>query len=125
MRSELDHSLFYPSLIIIALHAAHLLTRFRARDLKAIEHYPKCIHSPYLPSGETRRQKHLSVFFCTASWSIFAYIWLYLIIAIITPGRIQVWEAILTFCFFPLLVFNAYLLDTQVILKKFLAHRYK
>ena len=77
------------------------------------------------PAGQTRRQKHLSVFFCTASWSIFAYIWLYLIIAIITPGRIQVWEAILTFCYFPLLVFNAYLLDTQVILKKFLAHRYK
>ena len=61
----------------------------------------------------------------TSIWSIFAYIWLYLIIAKISPGEIEVWEAILTLCFFPLLVFNAYLLDTQVILKKFLKHRYR
>ncbi|XP_072464240.1 sodium/calcium exchanger 2 isoform X6 [Notamacropus eugenii] len=42
-----------------------------------------------IPPGESRRIKHLRVFFVTASWSIFAYIWLYLILAVISPGVVQ------------------------------------
>jgi len=34
--------------------------------------------------------KHLRVFFITAFWSIFAYIWLYLILAVISPGIVEV-----------------------------------
>jgi len=45
-----------------------------------------------IPSGEVRRQKHLDVFFVTATWSVFAYAWLYLIIAVVTPGRVDIWE---------------------------------
>lgn len=39
-----------------------------------------------IPNGEVRRIKHLRVFFVTATFSIFAYIWLYLILAYFSPG---------------------------------------
>lgn len=43
-----------------------------------------------IPNGESRKIKHLRVFFITAFWSIFAYIWLYLILAVISPGVVEV-----------------------------------
>lgn len=43
-----------------------------------------------IPDGEVRKIKHLRVFFITAFWSIFAYIWLYLILSVISPGIVQV-----------------------------------
>ncbi|OXB66990.1 hypothetical protein ASZ78_010250 [Callipepla squamata] len=39
-----------------------------------------------IPDGETRKIKHLRVFFVTAAWSIFAYIWLYMILAVFSPA---------------------------------------
>ena len=47
-----------------------------------------CIY--VVPSDEVRQVKHLRVFFVTATWSVVAYVWLYLIIAQITPGVINV-----------------------------------
>lgn len=47
-----------------------------------------CIY--VIPAGESRKIKHLRVFFVTASWSIFAYVWLYLILAVFSPGVVQV-----------------------------------
>ncbi|GLD52816.1 sodium/calcium exchanger 2-like protein, partial [Lates japonicus] len=47
-----------------------------------------------IPNGETRMIKHLRVFFITAFWSIFAYIWLYLILSVMSPGVVEVWEAL-------------------------------
>ena len=47
-----------------------------------------CIY--VIPSTEVRQVKHLRVFFVTATWSILAYVWLYLIIAQISPGVIEV-----------------------------------
>lgn len=69
-----------------------------------------------VPEDEVRRIKHLRVFFVTASWSIFAYIWLYVIIAVTSRGRIDVWEGLLTFLFFPLTVGTAYIADTKLFL---------
>ena len=43
-----------------------------------------------IPSTEVRQVKHLGVFFVTATWSVLAYVWLYLIIAQISPGEVQV-----------------------------------
>lgn len=43
-----------------------------------------------IPEGECRRIKHLRVYVVTAFWSIFAYIWLYLILAVISPGIVEV-----------------------------------
>jgi solute carrier family 8 (sodium/calcium exchanger) len=67
-----------------------------------------------IPSGEIRRIRHQRVFFVTTAWSIFAYIWLWAIVAKISPGYIEVWEGTLTFLFFPLTVFSAYIVDTKV-----------
>lgn len=43
-----------------------------------------------IPEGESRKIQHLEVYFVTAFWSIFAYIWLYLILAVISPGIVEV-----------------------------------
>ncbi|CAF3715207.1 unnamed protein product [Rotaria sp. Silwood1] len=67
-----------------------------------------------IPSGEVRRIRHQRVFFVTTAWSIFAYIWLWAIVAKISPGYIEVWEGTLTFLFFPLTVVSAYIVDTKV-----------
>lgn len=45
-----------------------------------------------IPNGESRKIKHLRVFFITAFWSIFAYIWLYLILSVMSPGVVEVWR---------------------------------
>uniref|UniRef100_A0A914SEJ8 Calx-beta domain-containing protein n=1 Tax=Parascaris equorum TaxID=6256 RepID=A0A914SEJ8_PAREQ len=55
-----------------------------------------------VPSTEIRRQKHLDVFCVTATWSLFAYIWMYLILSVFSPGIIEIWEG-----------------------KRFLPHRYR
>jgi len=78
-----------------------------------------------IPDGEVRYQKHLPVFFCTATWSIFAYVWLYLIIAVISPKEVEIWEAVLTLIYFPLTVCTAYICDQQIFFKKFIAKRYR
>jgi solute carrier family 8 (sodium/calcium exchanger) len=67
-----------------------------------------------IPAGEVRRIRHQRVFFVTTAWSIFAYIWLWAIVSKISPGYIEVWEGTLTFLFFPLTVFSAYIVDTKV-----------
>ncbi|TKR60574.1 hypothetical protein L596_027801 [Steinernema carpocapsae] len=66
-----------------------------------------CIY--VIPDGETRRIKNKGVFWVTVVWSTFAYIWLYMILAVFSPGEVEVWEGILTFLFFPLTVISAYI----------------
>jgi len=78
-----------------------------------------------VPEGEVRRIKHLRVFFVTASWSIFAYIWMYLIIAVFSRGRIDVWEGVLTFLFFPITVLTAYIADQKIFFGNFLEKKLK
>lgn len=78
-----------------------------------------------IPNGESRKIKHLRVFFVTATWSLFAYIWLYLILAYITPGRVDIWEGFLTFLFFPLTVLTAYIADKRLLLYKYISKEYR
>jgi len=78
-----------------------------------------------IPDGEVRRIKHLRVFFITATWSIFAYLWMYLIISVFSPGKIFVWEGIVTFLFFPATVLTAYIADRRIFFYKFLSKRYR
>ena len=78
-----------------------------------------------IPNGEVRRIKHLRVFFITATWSIFAYLWLYLIISAFSPGEVEVWEGVLTFLFFPATVITAYIADKKIFVYKFLQKRYR
>lgn len=78
-----------------------------------------------IPAGEHRKIKHLRVFFITSFWSIFAYIWLYLILAVISPGVVEVWEAIVTLCYFPVCVILAYIADRRLLFYKYMHKRYR
>ncbi|KAK7170017.1 hypothetical protein R3I94_000303 [Phoxinus phoxinus] len=78
-----------------------------------------------VPDGERRKVKHLRVFFVTAAWSMFAYVWLYLIIAVFSPGEVEVWEAVLTFLFFPLCVVQAWIADRRLLFYKYARKRYR
>lgn len=78
-----------------------------------------------VPSNEIRRQQHLRVFLVTATWSVFAYVWLYLILSVITPGVIDIWEGIVTFLFFPITVLTAYVADRKLIHYQFLTKQYR
>lgn len=64
-----------------------------------------------IPTNEVRRIKHIKVFIVTASFSVFAYLWLIIILVAITPNYVDLWEAILTFIFFPVMVILAYVAD--------------
>ena len=48
-----------------------------------------------IPDDEVRKIKHLRVFIVTATWSVFAYVWMYVIIGAITPGKVESWEGML------------------------------
>ncbi|XP_028837752.1 sodium/calcium exchanger 3 isoform X2 [Denticeps clupeoides] len=78
-----------------------------------------------IPEGETRKVKHLRVFFVTAAWSIFAYIWLYVILAVFSPNVVQVWEGLLTLAFFPICVVLAWVADRRLLFYKFMHKKYR
>lgn len=78
-----------------------------------------------IPDGEVRKIKHLRVFFVTALWSVFAYVWLYVILAVTSKGVVEVWEAFLTFLFFPLTVMTAYIADRRLLFYKYLHKGYR
>ncbi|XP_078068439.1 sodium/calcium exchanger 1b isoform X3 [Mustelus asterias] len=78
-----------------------------------------------VPDGEVRRIKHLRVFFVTAAWSIFAYAWLYLILAVISPGVVELWESLLTFVFFPICVAFAWVADRRLLFYKYMYKKYR
>jgi len=73
-----------------------------------------------LPEGETRRIKHLNVFAFTASCSVGAYIWMYLILSVFSPGEIQVWEGVITLICFPGMVGIAWMIDCKLNFYRFL-----
>uniref|UniRef100_A0A4W4EN96 Calx-beta domain-containing protein n=1 Tax=Electrophorus electricus TaxID=8005 RepID=A0A4W4EN96_ELEEL len=78
-----------------------------------------------IPNGDHRKVKHLRVFFVTASWSIFAYTWLYLILAVISPGVVEVWEGLITLFFFPICVLFAWVADRRLLFYKYVSKRYR
>uniref|UniRef100_A0A3Q2PIS5 Solute carrier family 8 member 1a n=1 Tax=Fundulus heteroclitus TaxID=8078 RepID=A0A3Q2PIS5_FUNHE len=78
-----------------------------------------------IPDGEIRRVKHLRVFFVTATWSVFAYTWLYLILAVFSPGVVEIWEGLLTLFFFPFCVGFAYVADRRLLFYKYVYKRYR
>ncbi|KPU79738.1 uncharacterized protein Dana_GF17999, isoform B [Drosophila ananassae] len=79
----------------------------------------------WIPTGEVRRIRHLRVFTVTAAFSIFAYVWLWLILSVFTPGIIAVWEAIVTLLFFPLTVLWAYIAERRLLVYKYMDKNYR
>jgi len=78
-----------------------------------------------IPDDEVRKIKHLRVFIITASWSVFAYVWLYLILGAISYGRVDSWEGIVTFLFFPATVYTAFVADRRMFFYKYLDKKYR
>ncbi|KAM9787798.1 sodium/calcium exchanger 3 isoform X1 [Syngnathus typhle] len=78
-----------------------------------------------IPQGEVRKIKHLRVFFITAGWSVFAYIWLYMILAVFSPNVVQVWEGLVTLAFFPICVLLAWVADRRLLFYKFMRRKYR
>merc|ERR1719288_707548 len=72
-----------------------------------------------IPDDEVRKIKHLRVFFITATWSVFAYVWLYLILGAISYGVVESWEGIVTFLFFPATVYTAFVADRRMFFYKY------
>ncbi|XP_047470234.1 sodium/calcium exchanger 1-like isoform X2 [Penaeus chinensis] len=78
-----------------------------------------------IPDGEVRYIKHLRVFFITSFFSVFAYIWLYVILAHSSYGVVEFWEAFLTFLFFPITVILAYIADRRLLFYKYMSKEYR
>lgn len=57
----------------------------------------------------------MSVYACTAFTSVFAYVWLVIILMIWTPNVVTIVEASITFGMFPVLVIVAWMLDNHYI----------
>ena len=68
-----------------------------------------CIIS--IPGEDIRRIDKFKVFLVTAVFSLVAYIWILVVLVAITPDYVDVWEAIVTFIFFPIMVVIAYMVD--------------
>eukprot|EP00931_Biecheleriopsis_adriatica_P089049 TRINITY_DN63246_c0_g1_i1.p1 TRINITY_DN63246_c0_g1~~TRINITY_DN63246_c0_g1_i1.p1 ORF type:complete len:834 (-),score=153.05 TRINITY_DN63246_c0_g1_i1:50-2551(-) len=64
-----------------------------------------------IPDGECRKIKEMPVHIVQAVFSIFAYLWLLIILMASSPEVVEVWEGVLTFLFFPLLLVLAYMAD--------------
>jgi len=64
-----------------------------------------------LPENEVRFIKDTNVYLITATFSVFAYIWIVIIIELITPERVEVWEGLVTLAFSIVLIVAAYLAD--------------
>jgi len=60
------------------------------------------------PSGEVKKVDDMGVFATTGLFSIFAYIWLYVCLAVNSEGQVEISEAVLTFGFFFLLLILAF-----------------
>ena len=67
-----------------------------------------------IPNGEVRTIKSLKVFALTAVCSVFAYVWLVVVLKIHSENVVDLWEAIFTFLLFPILVILAYMADKEL-----------
>merc|ERR1719461_1504939 len=78
-----------------------------------------------IPDDEVRKIKHLRVFIITATWSVFAYVWLYLILGVFSENIVESWEGILTFLFFPITVYMAFVADRRLYFYKYFDKKYR
>ena len=68
-----------------------------------------CVMS--VPYPDVKGIKELGVFGLTSVWSIFAYVWMLVVLAWVSPGVIEPWEAWITLAYFPAMVLTAYCQD--------------
>eukprot|EP01065_Artemidia_motanka_P049856 TRINITY_DN8392_c0_g1_i2.p1 TRINITY_DN8392_c0_g1~~TRINITY_DN8392_c0_g1_i2.p1 ORF type:complete len:990 (+),score=311.48 TRINITY_DN8392_c0_g1_i2:33-3002(+) len=72
-----------------------------------------CMYAMPATVDGAKKIKEFGVFCITAVFSIFAYIWLLIVLQFNTPDVIDMWEAWVTLLMFPLLVVLAYMQDRK------------
>lgn len=75
-----------------------------------------CIMS--IPNDEDRRIRSLRVFGITSFFCVFAYVWLSIVLLVSSRDIVELWEAIVTFLFFPVLILIAFLVDKKCCMAK-------
>lgn len=70
-----------------------------------------CIFSP--ENGVIKKIDQFGVFCTTAMWSVFAYVWILIVLKYNTPNVVDFWEAFVTFLFFPALILHAWAQDNN------------
>ena len=60
---------------------------------------------------EVKGIKMLGVFIATALFSTWAYVWFFLVLVVISPGYVELWEACVTLGFMFVLIITAYACD--------------
>ena len=65
-------------------------------------------------SPDIRRINHISLFAVSSIFAIFAFVWLVLILKVLSPNLLEMWEAILTLFFFPIFIVIGYITDRCV-----------
>mmetsp|Transcript_25877 Transcript_25877/g.65519 ORF Transcript_25877/g.65519 Transcript_25877/m.65519 type:complete len:804 (-) Transcript_25877:2083-4494(-) len=73
-----------------------------------------CVVSP----KSSKRISELGVFLITAFFSVFAYIWMLIVVQIWTPDEVTIAEGVITFVCFPILVLLAFFQDRSWFRKK-------
>jgi solute carrier family 8 (sodium/calcium exchanger) len=68
-----------------------------------------------LPDGEVKKIEEMEVFAVTATSSILAYVWM---VFVLSDENVAMWEALLTFSLFPLLLGAAFAADRKMCCKK-------
>ena len=61
-----------------------------------------------VPKNTVKSIREFGVFLLTALWSMFAYVWLLIVLKWSSPDIVELWEAFVTLAFFPLLVITAW-----------------
>ena len=64
-----------------------------------------------MATKEIKKVAMVGVFLTTALFSTFAYIWFFLVLMVISPGVVELWEALVTLGFMLALVIIAYSCD--------------
>ncbi|CAF3193790.1 unnamed protein product [Rotaria sp. Silwood2] len=75
-----------------------------------------CIASIKAP--DTRRIELYNVFMVTSFFGFFAYIWMFIVLSVISKDVVDLWEAVITFLMFPLVVILAYLAEKNFFASK-------
>jgi solute carrier family 8 (sodium/calcium exchanger) len=71
-----------------------------------------------IPHGESRRIKSIKVFGVTSFFSVFAYVWLYIVLQVSSSDEVELWEALITLFLFVALLLLAYVVDKEFCKKK-------
>ncbi|CAI5536610.1 unnamed protein product [Closterium sp. Naga37s-1] len=65
-----------------------------------------CVLVP--PAGTVKRISDVGLFLVEFLWSLWAYVWLYIVLQVWTPGEVTIAEAVMTVLQLPLLMLHAY-----------------